>query len=506
MAVKTPEGAEDTVIDYYDIMIIGRTGMGKSTTADKLIIANPDGHDYCGEQHDDEIVENGQVKKSDLTMWLLADVEDEKERVETRLKNLVFFRSLLPNPHKEVNKAYRRPKMQTVGSQVVSNETTRVRVLDVPGFLRGVESMRNESTGDKVTRSGLLIMREILRIQSMLRMEFQRIIYFIPDRGTLERSHSMLTMELEQMEHYFGKSIFECMVLVATVSPDVSEYLPENVTPLNEAITRSNFKEALSRVLPNCEQIPDDKPPIVFISMNDSCERILEKIKNAQVICDELKLAFDNRTCIRCGIKARILKYKDNRQRRVACYAGDDPTASMPYKESHCHPLIVSKYWTFQKIVGGIAHFITGNRYRDKWPGFRNRDDEVCINCGRVPSEPGCKKIGSHYRLKDKIIIVDHTPTEPVVDGGQGEVCIDLQVDEHRPFEQEQGDAEPANKESNDRDQRQQSGRVSPPASEERLPPVVQGEQSQTLRIEVDIEPERDVAPPLTVGTPDIKG
>ena len=42
-----------------DIMIIGRTGMGKSTTADKLIIANSG--DLACDEHRDEVIEEGQV-------------------------------------------------------------------------------------------------------------------------------------------------------------------------------------------------------------------------------------------------------------------------------------------------------------------------------------------------------------------------------------------------------------------------------------------------------------
>ena len=30
-------------VSYYDIMVIGKTGQGKSTTTDKLLIANPTG-------------------------------------------------------------------------------------------------------------------------------------------------------------------------------------------------------------------------------------------------------------------------------------------------------------------------------------------------------------------------------------------------------------------------------------------------------------------------------
>ena len=395
-----PEGAEDNIIDYYDIMVIGRTGMGKSTTADKLVIANPDGHDYRGEQHVDEIVNEGQVRMSDLTMWRIADVEDEVERVTVRLKNLVMFRSL-DSTHKEINSLYRRAKKPTVGPQVISNETTRVRVLDVPGFIG----------------SGLLIMRNVLKIQSTIRMNFRRIVYFIPERGPLERPHGVLQMELEQMMHYFGKSIFECMVLVATVSPSIYQFLPENVLPFtneNEATTRRMFEEALTRVLPNDEHLPDGKPPIVFISMHDTCETILTKIKEAPVIRDELKLAFDHRTCVKCGLKAKILKYKNDREKRVACYAGEDPTVGVAYEESHCHPLIVSKYWKISKILGGIAHFFTRNTYEGWWPGFRNHDDEVCIECGKIPGEPGCKKIGSQCMLNGVVMTVDHSPTEPV--------------------------------------------------------------------------------------------
>ena len=130
-------------INYYDIMIIGRTGMGKSTTADKLIIANPDHLNYAGEQHPDEIMEGGQLKMSDLGIWLISDAEDEIERVTTRLKNLVFYRSL-NTPHDYVNKLYsKEAKMATVKPQLIS-----------------------------------------------------------------KRLHKVLLMELEQMVHYFGKSIF----------------------------------------------------------------------------------------------------------------------------------------------------------------------------------------------------------------------------------------------------------------------------------------------------------
>ena len=418
LPISVPESAKNDSIDYYDIMVIGRTGMGKSTTSDKLIIANPDHvRDYRGEQHPDETVANGQVIMGDLTMWLLSNATVEVDQVTKRLKDLIMSRSL-ENPHLQVNEVYQGSGNPTTGCQVVSNEVTKVRVLDVPGFFgEDIGEIDGKTLGDRVLASGLSIMREILQIQSRIQMKIRRIIYFVPQRGALERSHKILMMELEQMVHYFGRSLFECMVLAATISPEVYDFIPEGVTPFkdsSEATTRKLFLEALTPLLLPGEQLPVDKPPLIFISLRDSCEAILEKVKNAPVIRDELRLAFDHRTCVRCGLKAKFLPGENNELKKVACYAGDDPTASIPYEESKCHPWIISKYWKITKIVGGIAHYVTLKKLEGWWPDFRNPDDEVCVECGKVPGQPGCKKIGSRFRLEDKIYRVDHSPSEPV--------------------------------------------------------------------------------------------
>ena len=405
------------IIDYYDIMVIGRTGMGKSTTSDKLVIANLDHRDYRGEQHSDETQQGMRMAMSDLTMWLISDAKGEIDRVTKRLKNLVMFRGL-EKPHEEVNTFYNsRDGQATSKSQLISNETTKVRVLDVPGFF-GEEQVSSRATADsetesteRVTSKGLAIMREVLRIQATMQMNFRRIIYFIPERGPLERAHQVLQIEIELMVHYFGKSIFDCMVLVATVNPDIYQFIPPDVVPFSndaERKTRRKFQETLSRVLPQGERLPDEKPPIIFLSMNDSCEDIYWKVKHAPVIVDEVRLAFDYPTCSRCGIKAKFIREK---QTKVACYVGQDPTKSIAYEESHCHPLIVPKYWEITKIVGGIAHFITRRRFLGRWPNFHNPDDEICINCRQVPGTRGCLLVNSRYRPNGQDggeLVVDH--------------------------------------------------------------------------------------------------
>lgn len=403
------EGIDDSIIDYYDILVIGRTGMGKSTTSDKLVIANLDNHDYRGEQHTDETREGVRVAMSDLSMWLISDAEGEIERVKQRLKNLVMFRGL-EKPHEEVNVFYSSKMKTTAKSQLISNETSKVRVLDVPGFFGEDSSMSSERDSEqKVKTNGLATMREVLRIQATMRMNFRRIVYFIPERGPLERSHQVLKIELGILVHYFGKSIFDCMVLVTTVNPDVYKYLPPDIVPFSadaEAKTRKKFNETLSLVLPRGEKLPADKPPIIFISMNDSCEDIYWKINHAPVIIDKIRLAFDHFTCARCGIKTKSIQGEE----RVACYAGEDPSRSIPYEESLCHPMIVPNYWVLTKIIGGIAHFITRRKFLGKWPDFYNVDDEVCINCRQVPGTRGCLVVNTSYKPKgsDEEIPVDH--------------------------------------------------------------------------------------------------
>lgn len=410
-------------IDYYDIMVIGRTGMGKSTTSDKLVIANLDGHDYRGEEYMQESAQGVQMAMSDLSVWLISDAEGEIDRVKHRLKNLVMFRSL-EKPHEEVNIFYNGlDDKSTMKSQLISNETSKVRVLDVPGFFGAGDEVSAASSGEetegRVTSTGLAIMREVLRVQATMHMNFRRIVYFLPDRGPLERSHAILRRELELMVYYFGKAIFDCMVLVATVNPDIYKYLPPDVVPFSddaERKTRQKFQETLSHILPSTDQLPFEKPPIVFLSMTDSCEDIYWKIKHAPVIVDEVRLAFDYSTCARCGIKAKSVQA---RQVCVACYAGNDPSKAIAYEESLCHPMIVPKYWKLTKILGGIAHFVTRKKYLGKWPNFHNPDDEICINCGSVPGTHGCMIVKSRFKPQGKggELLVDHQChiDEPVV-------------------------------------------------------------------------------------------
>ena len=186
------EGIEVSDIDYYDVLVIGRTGMGKSTTADKLVVANLTGADYSGEQHSDEVVEGERrMTASNLSLWLIPGAESTEE--SKHLKALQKFQAF-EKPHEELNAFYQISDKPTNHCQLISNETTKIRVLDVPGFFGGSNAPEGSElkTSERANTAGLGIMREVLCIQATMRMNFKRILYFIPERGALVRPHQNL--------------------------------------------------------------------------------------------------------------------------------------------------------------------------------------------------------------------------------------------------------------------------------------------------------------------------
>ncbi len=60
--------------EYYDIMIIGHTGQGKSTTSDKLLIANGEHVQYTN------ITTNEAKNSFSMGLWMTTTSDFETER------------------------------------------------------------------------------------------------------------------------------------------------------------------------------------------------------------------------------------------------------------------------------------------------------------------------------------------------------------------------------------------------------------------------------------------
>jgi hypothetical protein len=420
------EGSE---ISYDDFLFIGSAGRGKTTTADKLLAANPTNYDYKNDPvllGGGEIIvdaENRQLRYTDITMWLgTPDPE-----FQTHLKFLDNCRKA-PNPHVQINNVRRAAldessavfQETTQQCEVLSNDRSKVRVMDVPGFFDGA-SILSRREGDKILSptdnlniNNLGIMRSIIRIQTTLGMKFKRVIYFIPGRGPLERADAVLKLELRWMAHFFGRAIFKIMVLIATVSSTMSELeLPDDkkFSDRDVQVTKRFFRKALEDTFRSFsdtplsnEPLPD--PPLVFISQTNTCEEILVKIKSAAVTEEGLNLQIDKNTCSQCGVKIGEVKGQ-----RVTCYFGEDLTNGIPYEESTCHPQFIPKYRGIDKFLGGLKYLMTFKWVvRKPWPVFVG---EKCIACGELPTTQGCMQVGKPFKKGKISVKVDHTNEVP---------------------------------------------------------------------------------------------
>ena len=416
MALVLPqqEGV-DTIraMDYFDIMIIGKTGQGKSTTADKLLIANPTGENYVKKNirlYNDEDLQ-------DLQLWWLPDDPDAQQRIFTRLKNLVDYRASVDSyPHVSINRAHAhdsgegRPGMavnrRTLKCELFSNETTKVRILDVPGFFSEIPHDQLK-TGYRHLKSSnqadLGTMRRIIRIQTVMQMRFKRILYFLPSRDTLELNDAAFQQELQLMYSHFGRAIFEVMVLVATLGPTTYRIVPESCQVEMPTVeldrSRSIFQEALRAFIP--ENTPS--PPIIFVSLRETCESILQKVQRARVSDESLQLQFSSSVCARCDMTVGV-----HNGERVACTHCEDWSSAQDYYESHCHPTLVPKYSSLEKFGKRLAAAVKSVLLERQWR-WPELDDEICPFCQLEPGTRGCKMVGSVVTWQGIPKEVDHT-------------------------------------------------------------------------------------------------
>ena len=315
----------NTPQDCLGILLLGRTGNGKSTTGNKLLKAG-------GES----VLHNYRIKEFDA-----------KGGIETCT---IEIRSVF------------RPANEKVKA---------VQVIDTPGF-----GNTHMVTRMGVYQTNIALLHDLIIKHIDKKLRIHRVLYFLPCRGSLEVADGVLQEEIQVMHHFFGNVIFEHMVLVATLQKRAQHC---GFDDDDKEETRRVFQDALKFASiagdhPKC-------PPVIYIGYSDHGVDIQCRIENAPVVSNKV-LTLDKLvqgTCSKCS--AKYLCHEDNpsdpkNQIGVLIQVKgeeqkNNKEACIPYHSSRCHPVIRKRsFWArltcinCQQRPGSDGCWKVGTRYK----------------------------------------------------------------------------------------------------------------------------------------------
>jgi GTP-binding protein EngB required for normal cell division len=291
--------------DFTDVLLLGRTGQGKSTLARKL--------------------KNCVVSATRNQPW------EEFESNHSKFVN--------EDPSGVTNDG----ESATEACVLLSNEKSRLRVLDTPGF----------AYGNKLDKS-FWILQSILEQQEEKKLAFGRVLYFLPQRGPLERADGTLQEEIQLIQNFLGDEVFNVMVVIVTNSYKKGK--PETKMDKDDIEkTKLAFSRSMENIttmkcppiiyLPYLQKdvtailsvtvlndIPIRKPLIVRFEGPATEAKVKEELERNK----DVKLEFHEK-CQKCST---VVIYSENSKGKVptrAIIKKERGSLMVSYKSSKCH-------------------------------------------------------------------------------------------------------------------------------------------------------------------------